>query len=165
MIRSTIIGSAGYTGGEMIRLLLNHPDCELKSVNSRSQAGKFVYEIHPDLFGETHLKFSDAYDLDTDIIFLCMGHGESKTFIRDHDIPEGLKIIDLSQDFRYADDLDHNFVYGLPEYNRSQIEDAENVANPGCFATAIQLTLLPLAKENFLLLTSYFLLIFNIRLT
>jgi N-acetyl-gamma-glutamyl-phosphate reductase len=150
MIRSTIIGSAGYTGGEMMRLLLNHPGCELNSVNSRSQAGKFVYEVHPDLLGETSLKFSDAYDLDTDIIFLCMGHGESKTFIRDHDIPEGLKIIDLSQDFRNTDDLDHDFVYGLPEYNRLQIKEATNVANPGCFATAIQLALLPLAKEDLL---------------
>jgi len=150
MIRATIIGSAGYTGGELIRILLHHPDCEIKSVNSRSQAGKHVYEVHTDLFAETSLVFSDSYDLDVDVIFLCMGHGESKTFIQMHKIPETTLIIDLSQDFRYSSDLDDTFVYGLPEYNRLQIMNAKKVANPGCFATAIQLALLPLAKEGLL---------------
>jgi N-acetyl-gamma-glutamyl-phosphate reductase len=147
MIRASIIGSAGYTGGELIRLLLNHPQCDLKSVNSRSQAGKYVHDVHVDLFGETRLVFSDSYDFDVDIIFLCMGHGESKTFLQTHNVPDKVKIIDLSQDFRYADNTDFSFVYGLPEYNREEIMKAKNVANPGCFATAIQLALLPMAKE------------------
>jgi len=150
MARVSIIGSAGYTGGELIRILLNHPDCEIKSVNSRSQAGKFVYDVHTDLIGETSLVFSDTYELDVDMVFLCMGHGESQTFLQNQEIPDNVKIIDLSQDFRYAGNSDHFFVYGLPECNRLQIMNAKNVANPGCFATAIQLALLPLAKANLL---------------
>jgi N-acetyl-gamma-glutamyl-phosphate reductase len=150
MIRATIIGSAGYTGGELIRILLNHPDCEIISINSRSQAGKTVYDVHSDLIGETSLVFSNTYELNVDLVFLCLGHGESKTFIQTHEIPDNVRIIDLSQDFRYADNSDHAFAYGLPEYNRLQIMNAKKVANPGCFATAIQLTLLPLAKENLL---------------
>jgi N-acetyl-gamma-glutamyl-phosphate reductase len=150
MIRASIIGSAGYTGGELIRILLNHPDCEIKSVHSRSQSGKYVHEVHQDLIGETQLKFTDIYDLDTDVIFLCMGHGESIKFIQENDIPDKVKIIDLSQDFRYSKDTDLEFIYGLPEVYRSNLREANYVANPGCFATAIQLTLLPLAKMNLL---------------
>jgi N-acetyl-gamma-glutamyl-phosphate reductase len=150
MLRATLIGSAGYTGGELIRILLNHPECELKSVHSRSQAGKHVYEVHSDLLGETNLVFSNVHDLDADVIFLCMGHGESKKFIQEYKLSEDLRIVDLSQDFRYAKNIKTEFTYGLPEYNRPQIMKAEKVANPGCFATAIQLALLPLAKENLL---------------
>lgn len=150
MIRTTIIGGAGYTGGELIRILLNHPDCQIKSVHSRSQAGRFVYDVHTDLINETSLVFSDKYELDADIVFLCLGHGESKTFLQKQEIQDQVRIIDLSEDFRYADTSDHSFVYGLPEFNRLQIMNAKNVANPGCFATAIQLALLPLAKEGLL---------------
>jgi N-acetyl-gamma-glutamyl-phosphate reductase len=150
MIRATVIGGAGYTGGEMIRILLNHPDCELKSVHSRSQTGKSVFDVHSDLYGETDLTFTDIFDFDTDVIFLCMGHDESAKFINDNNVPKKVKIVDLSQDFRYSQEADHDFVYGLPEYNRSGIREAENVANPGCFATAIQLALLPLAADNLL---------------
>ena len=110
----------------------------------------FLILVHPDLFAETALIFSDKYNLDVDVAFLCMGHGESKTFLHSHKLPDKLKIIDLSQDNRYVADKDNLFVYGLPEYNRLQIMNAIYIANPGCFATAIQLTLLPLAKENLL---------------
>jgi N-acetyl-gamma-glutamyl-phosphate reductase len=150
VLRASIIGSAGYTGGELIRILLNHPECELKSVHSRSQAGKHVFEVHSDLLGETNLMFSNAYDLDADVIFLCMGHGESKKFIQEHKLSKDLRVVDLSQDFRYVKNIKDEFTYGLPEYNRLQIKKAAKVANPGCFATAIQLALLPLAKENLL---------------
>jgi N-acetyl-gamma-glutamyl-phosphate reductase len=150
MMQATIIGGAGYTGGELIRILLNHPECEITSIHSRSQAGKYVQEIHTDLIGETNLMFSDIYDLNVDVVFLCMGHGESKSFINNHHFFEDTKIIDLSQDFRYENNSETNFIYGLPEINRSEIRTAQYVANPGCFATAIQLALLPLASENFL---------------
>jgi N-acetyl-gamma-glutamyl-phosphate reductase len=150
MIRVTIIGGAGYTGGELLRILINHPGCEIKSVHSRSQAGRYVNEIHTDLVGETNLVFSQDYYFEVDIVFLCLGHGESKTFLREHDIPKEVRIVDLTQDFRYAEESDSDFVYGLPEFNRLQIMNANNVANPGCFATAIQLALLPLAKEGLL---------------
>jgi N-acetyl-gamma-glutamyl-phosphate reductase len=148
MIKTTLIGGAGYTGGELLRILLNHPAVDLQSVHSRSQSGKPVYDVHSDLYGETDLVFSDKYDLQTDVIFLCMGHGESKAFINKHNLLHKVRIIDLSQDYRYADN--HHFTYGLPEYNRLNIMNAQNVANPGCFATAIQLSMLPLAKEKLL---------------
>ena len=150
MIRATIIGGAGYTGGELIRILLNHPECEITSIHSRSQAGKYVHEVHADLIGETNLVFSDKYDLNVDVVFLCMGHGESKSFINNHHLFEETKIVDLSQDFRYEDHSENNFIYGLPEVNRTEIRTAQFVANPGCFATAIQLALLPLASESLL---------------
>jgi N-acetyl-gamma-glutamyl-phosphate reductase len=150
MNSTTIIGGAGYTGGELIRILLNHPRCEIKSVHSRSQAGNHVHKVHSDLAGETDLVFSDEFEFDVDIIFLCMGHGESEAFMLNHQIPRQVHIVDLSQDFRYNNNADQRFVYGLPELNRSQLINAVKVANPGCFATAIQLALLPLAKENML---------------
>jgi len=150
MIKATIIGGAGYTGGELLRILINHPECEIKSVHSRSQAGSYVYDVHPDLTGETKLLFSDKVEFDTDVVFLCMGHGESKSFLGKHNIPKQVRIIDLSQDYRYSDTDTRSFVYGLPELNRLHIMNATRVANPGCFATAIQLALLPLAKENLL---------------
>jgi N-acetyl-gamma-glutamyl-phosphate reductase len=148
MIKASLIGGAGYTGGELLRILLNHPEVNLRSVHSRSQSGKTVSEIHPDLYGETDLLFSENYDLQADVFFLCMGHGESKAFIDKHNLANKVRIIDLSEDYRYAED--HHFTYGLPEYNRLHIMNAQNVANPGCFATAIQLALLPLAKEKLL---------------
>jgi len=150
MIRVGIIGGAGYTGGELIRLLLNHPQAELVFVHSRSQAGKNLAEIHHDLAGETDLKFRAEFSTDIDVIFLCTGHGESATFISMNRIPESVKIIDLSQDFRLSNPPERQFIYGLPELNRPQIMNAANIANPGCFATAIQLAHLPLATEKLL---------------
>jgi len=150
MIQATIIGGAGYTGGELIRILIHHPDCDIKSIHSRSQAGRFVYDVHTDLVGESNLAFSDKFNFDVDVVFLCMGHGESKNFLKKHDIPKQVRIIDLSQDFRYAETAEYDFIYGLPEINRTQIMKAKNVANPGCFATAIQLPLLPLAMGGLL---------------
>ena len=156
-INAGIIGGAGYTGGELIRLLINHPAVEIIFIHSKSNAGKFVYEVHQDLLGETDLKFTDDKTLLTagtiDVLFLCLGHGESKTFLSENIIDEKIKVIDLANDFR----LSHNsqlatrcFVYGLPELNREEIKKANNIANPGCFATTIQLGLLPLAKAGLL---------------
>lgn len=144
MIRAGIIGGAGYTGGETIRLLLNHPSVELAFVQSRSQAGKFLYETHSDLVGETELKFSGDSDKSVDVIFLCLGHGESKKLLSETTFPNSVKLIDLGNDFRLTDE----FVYGLPEFQREKIKSATRVANPGCFATTIQLGLLPLAKAG-----------------
>lgn len=157
-IRTGIIGGAGYTGGELIRLLLKHPYVDIVFANSKSNAGKPVHSIHADLLGETKLKFADDMssplkDGSIDILFLCVGPGEGKKFCEENKIDKKIKVIDLSQDFR----LDHGskfgsraFVYGLPELNREKIRSAKNIANPGCFATAIQLGLLPLAKEGLL---------------
>jgi len=150
MIQATIIGGAGYTGGELLRILINHSGCDIKSIHSRSQAGRFISDVHRDLAGETNMVFSDKFDFNVDVIFLCMGHGESKIFLKKHDIPNQVRIIDLSQDFRYAENSEYGFIYGLPEINRMQIMKAKNVSNPGCFATAIQLPLLPLAVEGLL---------------
>ncbi len=144
MIKAGIIGGAGYTGGELIRLLLNHPEVEIAYVQSRSQVGKAIYSSHPDLLGETELKFSGEVHFDIDVLFLCMGHGASSEFFGQNEVPAGVKIVDLSQDFRLDDDK----VYGLPELNREAIRQAGFVANPGCFATAIQLALLPLAHNG-----------------
>lgn len=138
MIKAGIIGGAGYTGGETIRLLLNHPHAQLAFVQSRSQAGKYLYETHADLVGETDLKFSSDIDESVDVIFLCLGHGESKKLLAEK--PIKTKLIDLGNDFRLTDE----FIYGLPEINREKIKGASKVANPGCFATTIQLGLLPL---------------------
>lgn len=145
-IKVGIIGSAGYTGGELIRILLNHSHSEIIFTHSKSNAGKLVSDVHTDLIEETHLKFSDSIFQDIDVLFLCTGHGESKKFLAENKINEKIKIIDLSQDHR----LDFNFIYGLPELNYEKIKSANKIANPGCFATAIELALLPLAKNNLL---------------
>ncbi len=153
MIKVGIIGGAGYTGGELIRLLIHHPYASLSFIHSRSNAGKPVYAVHQDLLGETELKFTDAIDTSVDVIFLCLGHGESKKFLSENTIPDSVKIIDLANDFRLAEHStfgSRNFIYGLPELNREKIKTADNIANPGCFATSIQLGLLPLAKEGLL---------------
>lgn len=147
MIKIGIIGGAGYTAGELIRLLLNHPDAELVFINSSSNAGNKITDVHEGLYGECDLTFTDALPLDEiDLLFFCTAHGDTRKFIESHNIPEELKIIDLSMDYRMASD-DHEFLYGLPELNRRAICKAKYVANPGCFATCIQLGLLPLAKH------------------
>jgi N-acetyl-gamma-glutamyl-phosphate reductase len=156
-IRTGIIGGAGYTGGELIRLLINHPNAEIVFINSRSNAGKHVSSVHHDLLGEIELKFTSDNtplgDGGVDLLFLCLGHGESKKFLAENKIDDKIKIIDLTNDFRLTGNSKHetrNFVYGLPELNRDQIKNAGNIANPGCFATTIQLGLLPLAKAGLL---------------
>lgn len=152
-IKVGIIGGAGYTGGELIRLLLNHPGVETSFIHSRSNAGKPVHAVHRDLEGETDLKFTGELNHDIDALFLCLGHGESKKFLTENKIPAHIKIIDLANDFRLSSASKHEdreFIYGLPELNRDKIKTAANVANPGCFATTIQLGLLPLAKAGLL---------------
>jgi len=152
-IRAGIIGGAGYTGGEMLRILLNHPSVEIVFIHSRSNAGEAVHTVHGDLIGETDLHFSSEISNDIDVLFLCVGHGEAKTFLDNNKISNIIKIIDLSQDFRLQKDAARNgrqFVYGLPELQKEEIQKSQNIANPGCFATAIQLGLLPLAKEGIL---------------
>ncbi len=149
MIRVGILGAAGYTGGELIRLLLNHPDAEIVFANSESQAGLPVSSVHEGLVGDTDLRFTDQLPFsEVDVVFFCFGHGKSEAFLREHDIPASVKIIDLAQDFRLRGD--HDYVYGLPEINKTDICQASHVANPGCFATAIQLALLPAAYLNLL---------------
>ncbi|MEO7443929.1 MAG: N-acetyl-gamma-glutamyl-phosphate reductase [Ferruginibacter sp.] len=143
-----IVGGAGYTGGEAIRILLNHPQVNLAWVHSRSQAGKPLYGVHKDLLGDTELCFSGEEPGKADVIFLCLGHGESVKFLAKNNVAVGTKIIDLSQDFRLG--KKDAFVYGLPEINREEISSAAHVANPGCFATAITLGLLPLASAGHL---------------
>ncbi len=148
MIRAGIIGGAGYTGGELIRILIRHPETTIAFVHSNSNAGKFIYEVHADLLGETDLRFTAETTPSIDVLFLCLGHGEAKKFIDTRGAQfADTRIIDLSQDYR----LHHNgkeqllygksFVYGLPELNREAIKNAQHIANPGCFATAIQLGL------------------------
>ncbi len=150
-IQAGIIGGAGYTGGETVRLLLNHPQVDLKFVQSRSQAGKPLTSIHGDLVGETELTFSADFDQEVDVLFLCLIHGESKKLLSETTFPATTHIIDLGNDFRLGDSVSgREFVYGLPEFQREKIKGAKNIANPGCFATAIQLGLLPLAKEGLL---------------
>lgn len=150
-VRAGIIGGAGYTGGETIRLLIRHPQTDLVFAHSRSNAGKPLHAVHPDLLGETGLSFSDAFNDDVDVIFLCLGHGESKKFLQENKIRSSVKVIDLSHDFRLGDSVDgRGFVYGLPEINRDKITEASNIANPGCFASTIELGLLPLAKAGLL---------------
>jgi len=153
MIRAGIIGGAGYTGGEMLRILLNHLAVEIVFVHSRSNAGEAVHKVHNDLAGETDLRFCSEIDAAIDVLFLCVGHGEAKAFLQNNKIKDTVKIIDLSQDFRLVKDAEtdgRHFVYGLPEFNRDAIKQASNIANPGCFATAIQLGILPLAKAGLL---------------
>jgi N-acetyl-gamma-glutamyl-phosphate reductase len=150
-IKAGIIGGAGYTGGEAIRLLLNHPNVELTFVHSRSNAGNPLHAVHADLIGESDLKFTDSLSNDVDVVFLCLGHGESKKFLQENAISPSVKVIDLSHDFRLGDSVPgREFVYGLPELNRDKIRQSKNIANPGCFATAIELGLLPLAKVGLL---------------
>lgn len=156
MIKIGILGAAGYTGGELIRLLIHHPEAQIVFANSESNAGNYVADIHEGLYGDTDMKFTaDMPFDDVDVIFFCFGHGKSEAFIREHHIPQHVRIIDLAQDFRIAGNdsnagfmtpANHDFVYGLPEINREFIANARHVANPGCFATCIQLGLLPAAK-------------------
>ena len=149
MIKVGILGAAGYTGGELIRLLLNHPEAEIVFANSESNAGNLVSDVHEGLIGETDLKFTDEMPFDqVDVVFFCFGHGKSEAFLQEHTIPENVKIIDLAQDFRIKGD--HDYVYGLPEINKEDIQTAQHVANPGCFATCIQVALLPAAHLNLL---------------
>lgn len=150
-IKAGIIGAAGYTGGELIRLLINHPQVTIVCAQSNSNAGKPVSSVHTDLVGETDLSFSETFNTEIDVLFLCSGHGEAKKFLEQHSISNTVKIIDLSQDFRLKENSlfqEKQFVYGLPELNKNAIQTADCIANPGCFATAIQLALLPLAKTN-----------------
>ncbi len=153
MIRAGIIGGAGYTGGELIRLLLRHPGSEISYVQSKSNAGNPLHKVHGDLLGDTHLIFTAEHHNEVDVMFLCAGHGEARKFLQANEVASSVRIIDLSNDFRLTDSStmgDRKFVYGLPELNREFIRDAKYVANPGCFATAIQLGLLPLAKAGVL---------------
>jgi N-acetyl-gamma-glutamyl-phosphate reductase len=152
-ILAGIVGGAGYTGGEMLRILINHPNVEIGFVHSTSNANKHVYDVHADLFGETDLKFAAELSYNIDVLFLCVGHGDAKKFLEANAIPDHIKIIDLSQDFRLSQNSkvkSKKFVYGLPELNREAIKTAANVANPGCFATCLQLGLLPLADKKLL---------------
>ena len=170
-IKAAIIGGAGYTGGELIRILINHPHVEIAFVHSNSNAGNDVSDVHNDLFGDTDLKFCGlevfkalSAEDEVDIVFLCVGHGDAKKFLEANLINERISIIDLSQDFRLIQNSefktqnvptrDHlparNFIYGLPELNREAIKSAKNIANPGCFATSVQLALLPLASKGLL---------------
>ena len=146
MVKVGIIGGAGYTAGELIRLLINHPQVEIVFVHSSSNAGNHVCDVHGGLWGETELRFSAEYDLKAvDVLFMCSAHGQSRKFWEENEMPEGLKVVDLAQDFR---DESEGYVYGLPEINRERTRNAQRVANPGCFATAIQLALLPLAAAG-----------------
>ena len=152
-IKVGIIGGAGYTGGELIRLLIHHPGVSVSFIHSRSNAGKPVHAVHQDLLGDTELNFSGDLNDEIDVLFLCLGHGESKKFLTENKISDKIKVIDLANDFRLTQSSQlaaRNFVYGLPELNRDKIKKANNVANPGCFATTIQLGLLPLAKAGLL---------------
>ena len=149
MIKVGILGAAGYTGGELIRLLLNHPEAEIVFANSESNAGNLVSDVHEGLIGDTDLRFTDQMPFDqVDVVFFCFGHGKSEAFLKEHTIPASVKIIDLAQDFRIQGN--HDYVYGLPEINKAEIAKAQHVANPGCFATCIQVALLPAAKMGLL---------------
>ncbi|MCI6118225.1 MAG: N-acetyl-gamma-glutamyl-phosphate reductase [Prevotella sp.] len=150
MIRVGILGAAGYTGGELIRLLVNHPDAEIVFANSESNAGNPVAEVHEGLYGDCDLKFTSEMPFDkVDVVFFCFGHGKSEAFLKEHTIPANVKIIDLAQDFRLEAE-GNDYVYGLPEINKERIAKAQHVANPGCFATCIQLGLLPAANMGLL---------------
>jgi len=150
-IKAGIIGGAGYTGGELIRILLHHPQAEIAFVHSKSQGGKPLYSVHSDLLGDTELLFSSTLHYDIDVLFLCVGHGEAQVFLAENEVPDNVKVIDLSQDFRLdSKRSDDRFVYGLPELQRDKIRTAKRIANPGCFATALQLGMLPLAQAGLL---------------
>ncbi|WP_293944419.1 MULTISPECIES: N-acetyl-gamma-glutamyl-phosphate reductase [unclassified Sphingobacterium] len=153
MIRVGIVGSAGYTGGELLRVLIYHPEVEIIFANSASNAGNKLYEVHNDLFGDTELTFSSDFHSDIDALFLCVGHGDARKFLDANPVAASVKIIDLSQDYRLRANTAYQgqqFVYGLPELNKEAIKTAQYIANPGCFATNIQLALLPLASEGLL---------------
>jgi N-acetyl-gamma-glutamyl-phosphate reductase len=157
VIKVGIIGGAGYTGGELIRILLNHSGAEISFIHSRSNAGKQISSVHQDLLGDTELQFTnDLTPLGNggiDVLFLCLGHGESNKFLSENKMADTIKVIDLANDFRLKSQssfANREFVYGLPELNRDKIKSANNIANPGCFATTIQLGLLPLAKAGLL---------------
>lgn len=150
-IKAGIVGGAGYTGGEVLRLLLNHPNVEIVAVQSTSNSGKQIIDVHSDLIGDTDMSFVDTLPLDVDVLFLCMGHGKSRAFLSENNVRA--KIIDLGNDFRLHRDSDfggRHFVYGLRDFFASEIEKADSIANPGCFATALQMALLPLAKASLL---------------
>ena len=154
-IKIGITGGAGYTGGELIRILLNHPSAELAFVQSRSNAGQLLSSVHQDLSGDTDMRFSEALSQDIDVLFLCVGHGEAGKFLSENKINPDIRLIDLSQDFRLLSNnkflpYDREFIYGLPELNREKIKTARNIANPGCFATTIELGLVPLAAQGWL---------------
>lgn len=152
-IRVGIVGSAGYTGGELLRILIFHPEVEIVFANSASNAGNKVYAVHNDLFGDTELMFSADFHSAIDVLFLCVGHGDARKFLDANPLDPSVKIIDLSQDFRlraHTEFQGHQFIYGLPELNREAIRSAQYIANPGCFATNIQLALLPLAAAGLL---------------
>ncbi len=151
MMKAGIIGGAGYTAGELIRLLINHPAVEIDFVFSTSNAGNKIFDVHQDLLGQTEKSFTDTVNPEVDVVFLCLGHGNSSTFLTNNTFSSATKIIDLSNDFRLKNDAVYSgreFVYGLPELQKEKIESAMNIANPGCFATAIQLGILPLAKNE-----------------
>lgn len=150
-IKAGIVGGAGYTGGELLRILINHPNVDIHFVHSNSNAGNLISDVHTDLTGETSLAFTDTLSQDIDALFLCVGHGDAKKFLDKNTIDERIKVIDLSQDFRLTANAAYRnggFVYGLPELQKEKIRSAQNIANPGCFATCIQLALLPLAKSG-----------------
>lgn len=152
-VKIGIVGGAGYTGGELLRVLLRHPNAVITFVHSTSNAGELVSKVHADLVGDTDLVFASTLDQAIDVLFLCVGHGDAKKFLVANTIAANVKVIDLSQDFRIANTAsigDRTFVYGLPELQRAVIQQANNIANPGCFATAIQLGLLPLASKGLL---------------
>lgn len=155
MIKAGIIGGAGYTGGEMLRILVNHPNVDIVFVHSNSNAGNLISDVHTDLLGDTGLHFTEQLSQAIDVLFLCVGHGDAKKFLAANKIADHIKIIDLSQDFRLKSTFESNprsgdWIYGLPELNRDKIKSAKNIANPGCFATCIQLGLLPLAAKGLL---------------
>jgi N-acetyl-gamma-glutamyl-phosphate reductase len=153
MLEVGIIGGAGYTAGELIRLLLNHPKTNINFVYSTSNAGNKLYKVHQDLIGSTEISFTNTINSEVDVLFLCLGHGNSTAFLKNHSFSSNTKIIDLSNDFRLLKDQKFDgkdFVYGLPELQKEKIKNAQYIANPGCFATALQLAILPLAANNLL---------------
>ena len=152
-IKVGIVGGAGYTGGELIRLLINHALVNIMYVHSKSNAGNSINSVHQDITTDSDIKFSDTLNDNVDVVFLCVGHGDSVKFLEENRIPSSIKVISLSQDFRLKANArmgERNFVYGLPEVNREEIKKADNIANPGCFASAIEFGLLPIAKMNLL---------------
>jgi N-acetyl-gamma-glutamyl-phosphate reductase len=152
-VKAGIVGGAGYTAGELVRLLLHHPHAEIGAVVSSTQAGQPIHTVHEDLLGDTDIAFASELHGDEDVVFLCLGHGHSREWLLKANLPASTKVIDLSNDFRLGADRDvagRHFVYGLPEANREQIRTADSIANPGCFASAIQLALLPLAAAGHL---------------
>lgn len=149
MIRVGVVGAAGYTAGELLRILLNHPQVEIAFAQSNSQEGLPISDIHPDLIGDIEMSFTKELSTEVEVIFICVGHGKARSFLENNPLPNNVKVIDLSRDFRLVEDT-HDFIYGLPELNRETIKKHHKIANPGCFATAIQLAFLPLANKKLL---------------